>query len=125
MALSQMHPPVLLVDDDEGIREAISEVLTDAGHEVATASNGREALDWLARGNEPCLILLDLMMPVMDGRQFRAAQRADPRLAGIPVVVITAGGDRGKQNDMAVQGWLGKPVELDTLLDSVHRHCRH
>ena len=117
------HGPVLVIDDDEGIRDAIAEVLADSAHPVATASNGREALDWLQTHQRPCLILLDLMMPVMDGRQFRAAQRADARLADIPVVVITAGGDQTPKSEMAVQGWLGKPVELEVLLAHIGQFC--
>ncbi len=105
------------------MRQLLQEYLTEQGYHVLTATDGQNAL-YTARHQQPDLILLDLMMPVMDGRQFRAAQRADPSLAGIPVVVITAGGDRGPQTEMAVQGWLGKPVELDTLLDSVRRNCR-
>ncbi len=119
------HPPVLVIDDDEGIRQAISEVLADAGHPAAAVSNGREALAWLARNERPCLILLDLMMPEMDGRQFRARQRADPRHADIPVVVITAGGNQTHRREMAVEGWLGKPVELDVLLAHVEKFCSH
>jgi CheY-like chemotaxis protein len=114
---------ILIVDDDEGIREAVAEVLIDEGLEVATAADGQQALRWLADGNRPCLILLDLMMPIMDGRGFRAAQSSDPRFADIPVVVITAGGQQELRAQMAVQGWLGKPIEIDVLLDTVGRFC--
>ena len=113
---------VLVVDDDEGIREAMGAVLVDEGHRVFTAANGREAMDRLQGGLRPALILLDLMMPVMDGRQFRAAQLADSRLRQIPVVVITAGGDSGPRREMAVQAWLPKPIELDRLLEEVDKH---
>ena len=112
---------VLVVDDDEGIREAMNEVLADEGHRVVTAANGREAMDRLRHGLRPELILLDLMMPIMDGRQFRAAQLADPRLRQIPVVVITAGGDSGARPEMQVQAWLPKPIELDRLLEEIRR----
>ena len=112
---------VLVVDDDEGIREAMGAVLVDEGHAVVTASNGSEALERLRRGLRPELILLDLMMPVMDGRQFRAEQLADPTLRTIPVVVITAGGDMGPQAEMGVQAWLEKPIELDRLLEEIRK----
>jgi CheY-like chemotaxis protein len=115
--------PVLVVDDDEGVREAVAEVLADVGYIVATAANGQLALDWLRSHPPPALILLDLMMPVMDGQQFRAAQVADPALRGIPVVVITAGGDRSLQAAMATEGWLHKPIELDVLLETLATWC--
>ena len=90
----KMDPPtvgrhVLLLEDDPDIAEPTSSILGDAGYAVEWFRNGRDALDWL-RDNPADLILLDLMMPVMDGWEFRAAQRADRAIAGIPVVVLTA-----------------------------------
>lgn len=114
---------VLVVDDDEGVRSAMAEVLADVGYDVATAANGQAALEWLRSQPLPSLILLDLMMPVLDGPQFRAAQLADDALRGIPVVVITAGGERGLHDSMAVQAWLNKPIELDDLLRTVATWC--
>ena len=86
---------ILVVDDDADIRDSVAEVLEDAGYRVQQAANGREALDYLQASAYPCIILLDLMMPVMDGPQFRAAQQSKPTLAGIPVVVISAGARGG------------------------------
>ena len=82
----------MVVDDDHDIRESFASLLTDAGMEVTVAQNGREALAVLRSSDPPpCLIFLDLMMPVMDGFEFRQEQCRDPGLATIPVIVITAG----------------------------------
>jgi len=78
------------VDDDADIREALEELLADSGYSVMTAGNGRQALDLLADEPLPSVILLDMMMPVMDGYEFLEAQRNDQRLASIPVAVLTA-----------------------------------
>src|SRR5687768_14141295 len=95
---------ILLVDDDADIREALEELLVDAGHSIITAGNGRQALDVLAREPLPALILLDMMMPVMDGYEFLLEQRKDERLASIPVAVLTASRnpDRGRIGEVPV-----------------------
>jgi CheY-like chemotaxis protein len=94
--VSQQVAPcrVMVVDDDAGTREVLSEALTSLGCEVVCAANGQEALSRLrSEAPSPRLILLDLMMPVMDGHAFRAEQERDPALAEIPTIVVTAGGD--------------------------------
>lgn len=114
---------VLVVEDDFAIRETLRELLEDEGYHVVWASNGREALTQL-RATRPSLILLDLMMPVMDGWEFRTAQQRDPTLAGIPVIVISA--DHAlehKVSSLEVEGWLAKPFELDALLAAVERYA--
>ena len=111
---------VLIVDDDPGIRETLLEVLEDADFCPLAVANGQEALDYLRQGYKPCVILLDLMMPVMDGWQFRAAQMADPQLDPIPVVVLTAHND---QNGLTCGAYLHKPVQLHTLLETVSKFC--
>jgi len=83
---------VLLVEDDAAIASSLSEALQEDGMEVAAAQNGREALQVLRAGLRPSVIVLDLMMPVMDGWDFRNEQLRDPALKDIPVVVITATG---------------------------------
>ncbi|MEW6270756.1 MAG: response regulator [Thermodesulfobacteriota bacterium] len=83
-------PIILLVEDEEAVREVIAAVLDTEGYRVRTASNGREALDVLRGGLRPCMIILDLMMPVMDGWQFRAEQLRDPELLKIPTIVYSA-----------------------------------
>jgi CheY-like chemotaxis protein len=119
-----MGPTILVIDDDQGIRDVLLEVLSTEGYRVATATNGREALSQLEDRTLPSLILLDLMMPVMDGWQFRAQQSADPRLARIPVVILSAD-RRAKQAAtlLGAAGCLVKPVGLDELLSVVSRHA--
>lgn len=113
---------VLLVDDDDGIRDALSLLLSDEGIRHRAAVNGREALDLLqVAGEPPALILLDVMMPVMDGFAFRRAQRADPRLADIPVLVLSAGLLDDRVQALEADGYLQKPLELDTLLRRLRR----
>jgi len=114
---------VMVVEDDFAIRETLRELLEDQGFHVMGAANGREALAQLAE-HEPRLILLDLMMPVMDGMEFRSAQQRDARWARIPVVVISA--DHGlaqKATNMEVDGFLAKPFELRELMETVRRYC--
>jgi two-component system, chemotaxis family, chemotaxis protein CheY len=111
---------VLVVEDDPDIAEAMLDVLMEEGFQVAHATNGREALDLLHSQPEPAVILLDLMMPEMDGIQFRSAQLGDPRLAQIPVVVLSA--DRRlaeKAHALGVETYLAKPLGPEQLLTVV------
>src|SRR4051812_60385 len=115
---------ILVVEDDAATRSALQLILRAAGYEVACAGDGREALDRLREKRPPCLILLDLMMPVMDGRQFREEQRRDPALAGVPVVLVSADMNLAeKAADLGASGYLQKPVEIEELLELVRRHC--
>ena len=115
---------VLVVEDDPDIRATLCEALEDNGYATAGAGNGVEALAYLRSGAEkPCLILLDLMMPVMDGQTFRAEQRADAALADIPVVVISAYRDVEKYAEDLATDYLAKPVRLETLLETTRKHC--
>lgn len=120
-----MIPRVLVVEDDELIRDSLLELLEQHGVAAEGAANGREALDQLAAATTlPALIVLDLMMPVMDGREFRAAQLRDPALAGIPVVVISAYRDLAElEHELQPVGLLGKPLKLAELLAIIRRHC--
>ena len=116
---------VLIVDDDTDIRETLEEVLADNHFPAIGAENGAVALERLRSDVEPpCVILLDMMMPVMDGRTFRLAQQDDPTLSNIPVVVLTAhaSGERSAR-ELHVACFLRKPVDLKTLLDVVGRYC--
>ena len=115
---------VLIVDDDHDVREALREVLQDNGYDVLEAGNGHDALS-LLRGEPvpPCVILLDIMMPVMDGRQFRTAQRNDPALASIPVIVLSAHVPLRSSDEMDATEFLRKPVQLPPLLASIARYC--
>lgn len=113
---------VLVIEDDIDILRAITQVLEDEGYTVRGAANGRAALDLLRApgARPPRVILLDLMMPVMDGWAFRSEQLRDPALAGIPVIVLTADGSaEEKGSTMGSAGALRKPVELETLLAAV------
>jgi CheY-like chemotaxis protein len=83
------HGTVLVVEDNDVVRPILAEIVELCGYEAAEAANGREALDYLHHHEPPCLILLDLAMPVMDGQAFMAEQRKDPRLASVPVVALT------------------------------------
>jgi CheY-like chemotaxis protein len=117
-------PEVMVVEDDEAIRETLAEVLADEGFAVTWAANGAEALRLLRGTRAPRLILLDLMMPIMNGWELREALRRDPALACIPVVIISA--DNGlpqKASALAVDGYLAKPFHLEALLSTVHRYC--
>jgi CheY-like chemotaxis protein len=116
---------VLIVDDDTDIRETLEEVLADNDFPAVGAENGAIALERLRADVEPpCLILLDMMMPVMDGRTFRLAQQDDPALSNIPVVLLTAhaSGERVAR-ELQVAGFLRKPVDLRTLLDVIGQYC--
>ncbi|TMA51081.1 MAG: response regulator [Deltaproteobacteria bacterium] len=115
---------VLIVEDDQDVRGALAAFLEGEGHSVVEAAHGAEALTRLHDSDGICLIVLDLWMPVMDGWEFRAAQRKDPTLAAVPVVVITA--DKGAEQraaDFGEADWMTKPIDFGRLLELVHAHC--
>ena len=116
---------VLVIDDDADIRFAAVMLLQSDGYTAVAAENGREALRLLRRGVRPQLILLDLRMPVMDGFAFRAAQLADPALARIPVVVVSADGARVPKaaKELRAVAAVEKPVDGDELLGVVNEFC--
>ena len=120
-----MSKHVLVVEDDVDIRDALVGILRDEGYLASAAGNGVEALDHLrSSAPRPALILLDLMMPVMNGWQFRTAQSNDAALSAIPVVVISADASvKQKAESIGAQGYLKKPIELDALLDVVAKYC--
>lgn len=103
---------ILLVDDEPDIRDVLSEALGWEGYDVATAANGREALEVLRSGPPVDVVLLDLTMPIMSGWEFRRVQRLDPALAGIPVIVTSA----SSPGTAAPVRFLPKPFGLDELL---------
>jgi CheY-like chemotaxis protein len=115
---------VLIVDDDYAVLDAIKDVLEDEGHEVSLAANGLEALKELRRKDQVCLILLDLMMPVMNGWEFRQQQLEDRELAGIPTVIVTAH-NRPVENarELRVKHVIVKPVNPDLLISMVNEYC--
>ena len=116
---------VLVVEDDEAIGEALVSLLEDAGHEAVCVTDGRVALEELRRGGEPCVILLDLAMPGMNGRRFREEQQKDAALAAIPVIVCTADAfAEERAREIGAADWLRKPLDPERLLEVVARHCR-
>lgn len=117
---------VLVIEDDEGIRDAVAESLEEAGYGVWLAANGAIAIGELRASSDlPFLILLDLMMPVMDGAQFLQEMRQDPRLSALPVVVVTADGNAiAKAAALGTQSGLKKPVQLKELLSTVSKYAR-
>jgi CheY-like chemotaxis protein len=115
---------VLIVEDDEATREAFSLILSQAGYFPYAVSHGQEALTFLEGHPPPSVIVLDLMMPVMDGYQFLNHQAADGRLADIPVIVCSASGEiplRAAQ--LRAGGYLSKPVDPPALVAAVARYC--
>jgi CheY-like chemotaxis protein len=116
------HCPVLIVEDDEDLREMMAQLLTLEGFQAATVANGKEALDYLHERDKPEVILLDLMMPVMDGWEFRRKQQADPSLAGVPVIVLSAL-DPARAARVDAEAFLKKPLDFDRLLDLVRCYC--
>jgi CheY-like chemotaxis protein len=111
---------ILIVEDCDEIRIDLAELLRDEGYDVVTARHGAEALDLLDAGPAPSVILLDLMMPVMDGWQFRKMQLGKPTLASIPVVLLT-GSNNAQQHarDLNAAGCVQKPFDFDQLLSTV------
>ena len=116
--------PLMIVDDDDDLRDALADIMNAQGYEVAAFADGRAALAALEGGVTPFLILLDLMMPGMSGWEFRAAQLENPTLALIPIVVVTAAGNlsdgAGTLSSVEV---LYKPFALDILLPTVARYA--
>jgi CheY-like chemotaxis protein len=109
--------PVLVVDDDRDLRDTVSAVLEEEGYAVTCAENGAQALAAL-HGRRPCVILLDLSMPVMSGWELLDVVRSDDELAGIPIVVLSAMRAPGSV------AHLTKPVSLDELISTLDRVCR-
>ena len=113
----------LIVEDDIDIRETFQVALDLEGYHVFTATNGREALDQLqAMPKKPCVIFLDLMMPVMNGNEFLSIIEKDPELSKIPVIVVSAFTSR--LNSAHARGMLSKPINLSQLLSITHKFCR-
>ncbi len=114
--------PVLLVEDDEAIRESLSELLESEGYRVVTARNGQVAMEWLESSSEsPGVMLLDLMMPVMSGLEVLDAMRrlGDAERRDVPVIVLTASRDRSEAKGVVAN--LRKPIDVDELLDTIAR----
>jgi CheY-like chemotaxis protein len=116
---------VLIVEDDLAAREPLEELLRQEGLDVQLASDGAEAHEHLRGGVRPCVILLDLLMPGMNGYEFRAEQMRDPALAKIPVVVLS--GDAfvdEKALQLGIDDYLRKPVDADQFIAAIESHCQ-
>ena len=114
---------VLVVDDDSSARESMAEILDAKGYSVLQAENGQKALDVLKKTPHfPCVVLLDLAMPVMGGREFLERRARDPILRDIPVVVVS-GNTMSDEPLEGIAAYLGKPVSIDRLIDVIQLHC--
>lgn len=119
-----MSKNIMVIEDDLPIRESLVELLAQEGYEVSSFDNGQEALDYLRAeaARLPDLILLDLMMPVLDGAQFIQRQSSDPRLAHIPVVVMSARGQlQERHGELQARAYIKKPMGIDQVLATVSR----
>jgi CheY-like chemotaxis protein len=124
--MSRQACQILVVEDDRDIREAVHDVLTDESFAVTLASGGRAALATLRTPGapKPCAILLDLMMPDMDGAEFRAIQAADPDLRDIPVIIVSAHREHERvARTLGVTRYLRKPVDVGELLAMLGDCC--
>ncbi len=113
---------ILIVEDDADIRETLQHLLEASGYRAAPASNGQVALDLIDTIGKPCLILLDLMMPVMDGWAFLTALDQDDALVEVPIVIVSAYTDKVASLERAQQ-ILKKPVDIHALMEVVRQHC--
>ena len=119
-----MH--ILIIEDDKDIRDILAMVLSVEGYEVKTAIDGVAGLDQLRMGGRPSLILLDMMMPRLDGEGFLKAMRSNPNTADIPVIILTGHpAAREKAAELGAAGCLVKPVELVELLSTIRQAERH
>ncbi len=112
---------ILIVEDNKDIQESLKLALEQEGFEVYTADNGFLGLELLKKIPSPCLILLDLMMPVMNGWEFVENISKDILLSNIPVIVVSAFADQ--KDSVKSNGFIQKPIDLDSLLTSVNKHC--
>ncbi|MGE3609437.1 MAG: response regulator [Bacteriovoracaceae bacterium] len=113
---------IMIIEDDQEIRDMLKLAIEMEGHSVITASNGKEGLEILESIELPCLILLDFMMPIMNGWEFAEAANKDIVLATIPIVMVTAYSEKAGQIK-GTKGILKKPVDIDALLKIVVQYC--
>lgn len=121
--VSKICQSILVVEDDDDIRNAIVDLLESEGYETNSAINGKNALEKLRTIEKtPCLVLLDMMMPIMNGREFLDEVMRDARLAPIPVLIVSAIAD--KSNTEGSVGFLKKPIDIDVVLNVVSQYCQ-
>lgn len=122
--VSRHSPEILVVEDDPDLLDAMSGALESEGFEVGRARHGLDALGQLRSGLRPRVILLDLMMPIMNGWQFRHEQRQDSELSRIPVVVVSARTDSAQHAAwLEADDYIQKPISLDALLETIQKYC--
>jgi CheY-like chemotaxis protein len=114
---------VLLIDDDDAMRATLGEFLSAEGFLVHTARNGQDALDLLYTIDPPALILLDFMMPVMNGSQFLAAKRREARIRDVPVAILSAFTREWTGDAIGVNHVLTKPIDPERMLALVEQYC--
>lgn len=117
--------PVLVVEDDPDLRQALASVLEAEGHAVVQAPDGREAAHLLEGGLRPCLIVLDIAMPEMDGHEFREWQLGDRERAAVPAIAYSAVADPQRASELLGIPVFRKPTQLDELVRMVRRGCEH
>jgi CheY-like chemotaxis protein len=115
---------ILIIEDDDDLRDSLNELLTIHNYQVIGVSNGREALDRLESGLSPCIIILDLMLPVMNGWDFRQQQLADNRWSEIPTIVLSGVNDLALESSrLQAVGFFSKPIDFPSLFQTVDRFC--
>jgi CheY-like chemotaxis protein len=115
---------LLLVEDEDDIRESLTLLLELRGYKVDSAANGREALSVIRKNSLPCMVILDLNMPLMDGWQLREVMLRDPELSEVPVVIVSGVGKHKTATQLAAVGHFTKPVDLKTLFALLEQHCK-
>ena len=122
--MGDQHKPILVIEDNDDVRQGLRVLLQLEGYTVFTASDGEEALATLRGGLDPCLLILDLTMPSMNGYDFRRQQLQDDRLARIPTIVCSGDGRiADKAHELGAVGFYKKPIEIDEFLHLVSAHC--
>lgn len=122
--MGHVHPTILLIDDHDDVRDGLEVVLHHQGYTVETACNGREALQKLRAGLRPCIILMDLMMPIMTGYEFRQEQMTYPEFSDIPLIVYSGVTNlRENAEHLHAAAYAEKPMEMDRLMALVRHHC--
>lgn len=120
--MARAEPKIMVVEDDAEARNCLGEILELEGFKVVAFANGAEALDHLTQAPLPRLIIMDMRMPLMDGPQFRAAMLREPRLARIPVIVVTAY-EPSSAARLSVSKIFRKPVDINALVNVVRQYC--